>query len=107
MTEFRARIRSVRWKDGGASLRLFPTPLNENGENLRGVMIDHAKMIAGHEGELDGFVIIGFWDDGRRSFGCRIPQRIPREMVPAYLSEIARTDVCTEHEFQRNFHWAE
>ena len=107
MTEFRARIRSVKMKNGGADIAMLPTPVNHEGENLRGKMIEHARIIADNEGDMDGFIVIGFWADGARSMGFRVPQRIPRELLPAYVAEMVRTDACTEHEFHRCFEWNE
>ena len=110
MTEFRARISAVRPKNGG-EIVLLPTPVNRDGENLRGKMIQHAKIIADNDGEIDGFLVIGLWADGRRSLGYRMPYRIPRELLPAYIAEIIRTDCITENEaertFDRRFEWQE
>ena len=110
MSEFRARIRSVRPKTGG-QLIMFPTAVNADGDNLRGKMIEHAKIISGNSGELDGFLVIGLWADGRRSLGYRMPARIPREMLPAYIAEILRTDCVTDWQagftFDEKFEWVE
>lgn len=102
MAEFRARIRSVRLKHGG-NIVMFPTPIDRHNENLRGVMIGHAKMIAENQGELDGFLVIGLWADGTRSLGFRISPRIPRELLPAYVAEMIRTDCVTEWQAERTF----
>lgn len=110
MSEFRARIRAIRPKVGG-EIVILPTPLNADGENIRGKMIEHAKHIAGNDGELDGFLIIGLWADGRRSLGYRMPMRIPRELLPAFVAEIVRTDCVTDWQaemtFDRKYEWVE
>ncbi len=110
MREFRARIRSIRPKAGGHII-VLPTPADRDNENLRGVMIRHAKMIAENEGEFDGFLVIGLWADGTRSLGYRIPQRIPRELLPAYVAEMVRTECITdwqaEQTFDNRFEWRE
>lgn len=110
MSEFRARIRSVKPKAGG-DIVMFPTPIDRDGENLRGTMIRHAKMIADNAGEMDGFLVIGLWADGTRSLGYRVSTRIPRELLPAYIAEILRTDVVTEWQaeqtFDQRFEWVE
>ena len=67
-------------------------------ENLRGNIIEHARMIAKMDGELDGFVVIGFFSDGGRSCGYRISERIPGELLPSYVAEILRRDAITEDE---------
>lgn len=115
MTEFRTRLRNVRFKDGGAELRVLhtdmPNRIEDTDENWRGKMIEHAKYIAdsGDGAVLDGFVVIGLWSDGKRSLGCRNSPRIPRELFPSYIAEILRTDLITENEaeqtFDRRFEW--
>lgn len=90
---------------------MLPTPVDRDGENLRGMMIRHAKMIADNGGEFDGFIVLGLWADGTRSLGFRIPKRIPRELLPAYFAEILRTDCVTEWQaertFDQRFEWVE
>lgn len=109
MPDFKARIGRVRMKAGGADVRVFPTALDDNNENLRGKLIGNAKAIAGYDGEMDGYLVIGLWTDGARSLGFRIPPRIPREMLPHYVAEIIRSDAVTDHEaertFERMFEW--
>lgn len=104
MTEFRARIRSVRMKGGGASVRILPTPEQHDGENWNGKLIENAKHIAGYEGEMDGYLVLGLFADGTRSMGFRLPRRIPRELWPAYVAEVLRTDLITEWEAEGTFH---
>ena len=70
-------------------------------ENLRGKIIEHARRVAEfskEDSKLDGFIMIGFFSDGTRSCGYRIPKRIPRELLPAYVAEILRTDAITGNE---------
>ena len=70
-------------------------------ENLRGKIIEEARDIAEQEedgSKLDGFVVIGFFSDGARSCGFRVPKRIPRELLPSYVAEILRRDAITEDE---------
>jgi hypothetical protein len=113
MTEFRARIKSYRMKAGGADIRVLHNPMpNEfDGveENYRGKIIQHARWIAETDPQhtMDGFIVIGLWDDGTRSVGYRIPKRIPRELVPHYVAEILRTDAITDNEFDQKFEWRE
>ena len=84
-------------------ITILPTPIDRDDENLRGVMIRHAKMIADNKGEMDGFLVIGLWADGTRSLGYRVSQRIPRELLPAYVAEMVRTDCVTEWQAERTF----
>ena len=106
--EFAARIRSFKSKQGGADIVMLQTP-TVNGENLRGKMIEHAKIISENEGDLDGFIVLALFADGKRSMGFRLPKRIPREMLPAYFAEIIRTDAVTEWQagitFDDKFEW--
>lgn len=117
MSEFTARISRVRMKDG-ASVTILPTPMDhgdpKSPENWRGKMIEHAKRIAGYDepsSQLDGFLVIGMYSDGTTSIGLRIPDRLPRALVPAYISEVLRRDVITEKEaarvFDEHFEWVE
>jgi hypothetical protein len=109
MTEFRARIRSYRSKKGGADIVVIHTP-QVDGENINGKIIEHAKIIADIDG-LDGFIVIGLFSDGKRSMGYRVPERIPRDLLPAYVSEIVRRDALMAHEaaevFDDKFEWVE
>ncbi len=117
MSEFRVRLRSVRPKNGGASVTVLHNPMpNYSGDepdNWRGRLLDHARYIAeNHDGAvLDGFVVIGMWNDGRRSCGYRMTPRVSRELFPSYIAEILRTDAITENEaeatFDRRFEWVE
>lgn len=117
MTEFRARISRVRTK-AGAHLSFLPTPLTwgdpAEPENWRGKLVHHAKTIADNDetgSKLDGFAVIGFFSDGSTSIGFRMPERIPRCLMPAYVAEILRRDVITDHEAERvfddKFEWVE
>ena len=115
MTEFAARIRSIRPKNTDTNVVLFPTAtpnhINGTSENWRGKMVEHAKSIASVDGTLDGFIVLGLWSDGKRSLGYRLPSRIPRELLPAYFAEIIRTDAITQWEaentFEDKFEWVE
>jgi len=105
------RLRSVRYKDGRAPLLLLHNP---DAIDLMGTLQDHARFIAGESnstGRLDGFIIIGLFDDGSSSIGCRIPERLPSCLIPAYIEELMRRDMVTEpaakKEFDRNFEWVE
>lgn len=105
MSEFRARIGRIRMKSGGADLRVLHTPMpNADGEeNWRGKMIENAKGIASYEGDLDGYVVIGLWRDGRRSLAYRFSPRIPRELMPSYVAEMLRREEIVKHEARETF----
>jgi hypothetical protein len=105
MTDFRARIGRVRMKSGGADVRVLHTPQPNDGgtENWRGKLIEHAKEVAGYEGVLDGYVVIGLWEDGCRSLAYRFSPRIPRDLMPSYVAEMLRRDAITEHEAKETF----
>lgn len=112
------RLRSVRMKDGGATISVLHTARNDGDpdqpENWRGVILSQAKRIADYDepdSHLDGFIVIGMFSDGTTSIGCRLPERIPRALIPAYVNEILRRDVITEREaarvFDRKFEWVD
>jgi hypothetical protein len=115
--QFAARISRVRMKNG-ADVTILPTPMDhgdpEEPENYRGAALIAAKRIAQYdepESKLDGFIVLGFYSDGTTSMGMRIPQRLPRPLLPAYIAEIIRRDAITEKEaadtFDRMFQWVE
>lgn len=117
MTGFGARIRRVRMRDG-ADVSILPTPmlnkLGDEPENWRGKLIANAKGIADQgspDSKLDGFIIIGLFDDGANSIGFRLPERVPTSLWPAYVAEILRRDIVTEREAERvfddKFQWVE
>jgi hypothetical protein len=109
VSEFRCRISRVRMKDG-ASVTILPTPMThgdpDQPENWQGKLIQHAKQIAGHSAthsELDGYVVVGLYSDGSTSMGIRLPDRIPRALMPAYVSELIRREIIVEPEAERVF----
>lgn len=110
MTDFAARVRCVRMKEG-ATVHVLHTPrnyINESGnaENLIGKVLQHAKIVAGYDepaSRLDGFVVVGFFDDGSSSVGYRIPARIPNALLPSYIAELLRRDAVTSRECARVF----
>jgi hypothetical protein len=117
VSEFGARLSRVRMKSG-ADLSLLPTPLNfgdpADPENWRGKLVQHAKQIADNDetgSKLDGFIVLGMYSDGSTSIGYRLPDRLPRCLIPAYAAEILRRDVITDNEaelvFDRKFEWVE
>jgi len=112
------RLRRIRFKDGRAPIEVLHTAMDfkadEEPENLRGALMRNAKLIAsyGESGSaLDGFILIGLFADGKRSLGFRMPARIPRELLPAYVAEMIRTDAITgkeaADEFDRRFQWVD
>lgn len=111
MEEMRARIRSVRYKDGRAPLTLLPTPMPDNygTENFRGKLISAAKTVASDDRDLDGYVVIGLFADGGTNIGFRISNRIPSTLAPAYIAELMRRDAVTNtearHVFDEKFEW--
>lgn len=112
MTEFAARIRSVRPKHSNVHLMMLPTPVNNEGENIAGCMLRGAKQVAEYDepgSRLDGYIVIGLFEDGTRSLGFRIPSRLPRDLLPSYVAEMLRRDGITAHEaaeeFDRRFEW--
>ncbi|KQN09831.1 hypothetical protein ASE85_02535 [Sphingobium sp. Leaf26] len=112
------RLRRIRFKDGRAPIEVLHTPqdfdFGDKAESLRGALMGCAKAVVGFDrsdAALDGFIVLGFFDNGTRSLGFRMPARIPRELLPAYVAEILRTDVITEKEattvFDQRFEWVE
>lgn len=97
------RIRRIRFKDGRPDVEVlrnsYPDP---DGENWRGDIIRQARTLADYSepgSELCGFVMIGMYSDGTSSVGWRRdPERIrvPRYLMPAYVSEIVRDSLLTQ-----------
>ena len=104
MPEFAARIRNVRLKDGGTALYVLPREQADMATRFRS-SVEH--IINQPDCTLDGYVVIGFYADTMRLACYRMPNRIPRELAPAYVEEIMRTDAVTEDEFHRIFEWRE
>ena len=115
---FAARIARVRMKNGGADVRVLNTPqpdtFDGKPDNLIGRIVSHAKEIAGQSetgSRLDGFVVIGLFSDGKTSAGVRLPDRLPRCLMPAYVSELLRRDLITHNEaetvFDDHFQWVD
>lgn len=117
MSEFAARIRRVRVKNGADVHVLhnpMPDELDGTPENWRGKLIEHAKAVASQgsdDAPLDGYIVIGLFADGMSSVAFRVPQRIPSCLVPAYVAELMRRDAITENEaervFDQRFEWVE
>lgn len=100
------RLRSIRMKNGGATIHVLHTPIDSEidgrSENLRGKLIGNAKQVASYDG-LDGYIVIGLFSDGTSSVGFRIPPRIPDSLLPSYIAEMLRRDAITEREAERVF----
>ncbi len=98
MTVARTRIGRVKFKAGGAEVRILDRVENEDGENYKGLIVKHARQIAENEGEMVGFVVIGIFADGGYSEGCRLHKdaQIGRTMLPAYIAEIVRRSAIIE-----------
>lgn len=94
-----ARIGKITLKASGTEVRVLHNPAPNEGENWRGTIIQHARMIAEHQpdNELCGFVIVAMFDDGGYSSSCRMGpgSRIGRTALPAYVGDIVRRDFIT------------
>jgi hypothetical protein len=117
MTEFAARIRRVRHKDG-ADVHILRNPMPDtlggDPENWRGKIVEHAKSIASHDekgSRLDGYVVIGLFSDFTSSIAFRFPERLPPCLVPGYVTELLRRDAImsteAERKFDEKFEWVE
>jgi hypothetical protein len=84
-SDFRARIGRIRMKNGGADVRVLNRePINPDGENWRGKIIENAKGVADQataEAPLVGYLVVGIYSDGCSSIGYRYdPETCP---IPA------------------------
>ena len=115
--EFAARISRVRMKNG-ADVSILPTPMDygdpDAPENWRGAAVRCAKRLAEFDqphSKLDGFITLGFYSDGSTSLGFRVPERIPRCLLPAYVADLLRRDAIMEQaaadKFDQMFQWVE
>ncbi len=95
-----ARIGKIRLKSGGAEVRLLRQQTREDGENYRGLIIEHARMVAEYtpQAEMVGFVLIGLFSDGSYSSSTRLDASaaLGRTMLPSYIAEVVRRDVLME-----------
>lgn len=118
MTEFRARIRRVRMKNGGADVRVLNRePINPEGEDWRGKIIANARGVAEqatNDAPLVGYVVVGLYADGAASVGYRYDFDkcpVPRMLIPAWVSEIIRRDMIVAPEardvFNEMFEWSD
>lgn len=88
-----ARIGRVRLKNGGAEVRVFYPKLAPNGTAMKGEIVRHARLIGDTEGDMVGFVMVGFFLDGTHRFGCNVDSErcpIPMTLMPAYVGDIVR-----------------
>lgn len=118
MTEFRAHIGRIRMKNGGADVRVLNRdPVNPDGENWRGKIIENARVIAAFDepgSELVGYLMIGIFTDGKTSLGFRHDKErcpIPLSLMPSWVAELVRRDMIVEREardtFNEMFEWVE
>lgn len=95
-----ARIGKIRLKSGGAEVRLLHRQTREDGENWRGVIVDHAREIAAHQPNdgMVGFFIVAMFEDGGYSSSHRMDKaaRIHRTLLPSYIAEVVRRDMLME-----------
>jgi hypothetical protein len=119
MSEFAARIGRVRFKNGGAELRIINNAKAEAGEeDHRGALVKNARSVA-EMGKADdplvGYVLVGLFASGGSSVGWRYDfdaiSAIPRMLVPAWIAEIIRRDIISGVEardvFSNMFEWRE
>lgn len=66
------RIGRVRMKDGGADVHILRQDTREDGENYKGLIVKHARIIADDPAEMIGFVVVGIFADGSYSHGLRL-----------------------------------
>lgn len=116
MTEFRARIARIRMKNGGAEVRVLRRePINPDGEDYRGKVVENARRVAEmatDEAPLVGYVLVGLYRDGTTSVGYRYDLNdcpVPRMILPEWIAEIIRRDMITAPEardvFNEMFEW--
>lgn len=93
-----ARIGKIRLKSSGTEVRILNRQEREDGENYKGLIIQHARMIAETDEEMVGFVVIGLFADGSFNDSCRLDASgaVGRTMMPSYVAEIVRRSVITE-----------
>jgi len=108
------KLRTVRFKDGRAPIHVIHNRVPAGSESMPGTLHNHARNIADMDEKgspLDGFLVIGMFADGKTSIGYRMPERVPRCLLPGYISEIIRRDAITDHEaeqvFDSKFQWVE
>ena len=89
-----ARIGKVTLKASGTEVRVLHRDLPNDGENWRGTIVQHARSVAEQDGQMIGFVVVGFFADGGYSYGCRLDgaAALGLTMLPAYVAEIIRRD---------------
>lgn len=87
-----ARIGKIVLKASGTEVRILDRQSRQDGENYKGLIVQHARMIAECDPDMVGFVVIGLFADGTYSDGCRLDgdAAIGRTMLPSYIAEIVR-----------------
>lgn len=116
--EFKARIRRVRMKAGGADVHVIDRqPVNLDGEDWRGRLTLDSRDIGGLGTEdcpLVGYFVMGIFADGATSTGYRYDSArcpIPRTLMPTWIAEIVRRDMITAPDtaelFDAKFEWKE
>jgi hypothetical protein len=114
VNEFRARIRRVRMKGGGADVHIVEgfTPPPDGDESVEATLCRTAREYV-EDGSLAAFMLIGFAPDGRVLFNWRYTDDCPmaRTLMPSYMAELARRYVVTREEasarFKDMFEWVE
>lgn len=108
------RLRSIRPKSGGATIRVLHNRHADPADNLAGKIERYARIIASldsAESRLDGFLIIGLYDNGCTNVGFHMPERLPLTLATAFLAETIRRDLVTQNEaravFDEKFEWRE
>ena len=89
-----ARIGKVTLKASGTEVRVLHRGLPNAGENWRGTIIEHARIIAADKDELAGFVMVGLFKNGTYSYGCRLDPdgALAATMLPSYIAEVIRRE---------------
>lgn len=117
MTEFAARIGRVRMKAGGADVHVLASKPGPDGkDDWRGAIVRNARAVAemGTDANpLQGYVLLGIFDDGSVSFGYRYnfeaTAAIPRRLMPSFVAECLREDLLSGERardvFNEMFEW--
>ena len=97
-----ARIGRIRFKAGGAELRVLRTPmrpgLNDRPENWNGKIVENARALADDKDEIVGYVIVAVYANGSYNCATRVDNErctIPLTLWPAYLEEVVRRELVT------------
>jgi len=112
MNEFRARIRRIRMKNGGADVRVIEGFSPPKDESVAAALLRASRDMV-EDGPIGAFLTVAFTEGGGVMFNWKYTAEcgLSRTLMVPYIAELARRYLLTREEasecFSDMFEWVE